>query len=155
MVISLEASRFQNLDFVFFSCNDVEKWWSHHTLSPDCNKMREKNISGKRRKRYISEKRKRKIFLEKRKNKPPNHPLCGQMDGQKENQDTQHLCICNEVTQINFPKLCDQFSTSMTQAKKLILVDRELLCFLFCLSVSLIPERVLVSLADPKDQLDH
>ena len=76
MVISLEASRFQNLDFVFFSCNVVEKSWSHHTLIPDCNKTREKNISENEKENTSEEK-----------NKPPNDPLCGQGDGQKENQD--------------------------------------------------------------------
>ena len=39
----------------------------------------------------------------------------------------------------------------MIHAKKLILVERELLCFLLCLSVSLIPDRLLRCVGDVGD----
>lgn len=68
LIISLEASMFQILDFLFFSCIEVEKSWSHHTLTPE---MREKNIFENEKENTSEE-------------KPPNDPLCGQGDGQKE-----------------------------------------------------------------------
>ena len=97
-------------------------------------------------------------YCEKR-TKPPNHPLCCHMygKGHDEDQGAQELSEKEVMVKVIWFKTSTSInpkkSTSIIQAKKLIFVERELLCLRRCFSVSLIPVLIWSTFATKLESL--